>query len=44
VWHQEQTVTPGAEPYQVQPACAAGTYILTATVAGQVLRQRVVKD
>jgi hypothetical protein len=44
VWHQEQTVTPGAAPLHIQPACAAGTYILTATVAGQVLHQRVVKD
>ena len=42
VWHQE--VTPGTAPLHVQPACAAGLYVLTATVAGQVLRQRVVKD
>ena len=42
VWHQD--VAPGTVPLRVQPTCAAGSYILTATVAGQVLRQRVVKD
>ncbi|MBJ6107419.1 hypothetical protein JAO73_00240 [Hymenobacter sp. BT523] len=42
VWHQD--VTPGSAPLHVQPAGAAGAYVLTATVAGQVLRQRVVKD
>ncbi|WP_210514213.1 autotransporter outer membrane beta-barrel domain-containing protein [Hymenobacter terricola] len=42
VWHQE--VAPGAALLRVQPACAAGSYFLTATVDGQVLRQRVVKD
>ena len=44
VWQQEQALTPGAAPLRVQPTCAAGAYILTATVGGQVLRQRVVKD
>jgi len=44
VWRQEQPLAPGAAPLRVQPACAAGTYLLTATVGGQVLRQRVVKD
>ena len=42
VWQQE--VTPGAAPLRVQPACAAGSYVLTATLGGQVLRQRVVKE
>ncbi|MDO7850737.1 hypothetical protein [Hymenobacter convexus] len=42
VWRQE--VAPGAAPLHVQPAAPAGAYTLTATVAGQVLRQRVVKD
>ncbi|MBF9235807.1 hypothetical protein I2I05_00215 [Hymenobacter sp. BT683] len=42
VWHQE--VPSGSAPLQVRPACAAGSYILTATVNGQVLRQRVVKE
>ncbi len=42
VWHQD--VAPGTAPLRVQPTCAAGSYFLTATVAGQVLRQRVVKD
>ncbi len=40
VW--QQTVAPGT--LAVRPACAPGTYLLTATVAGQVLHQRVVKD
>ena len=44
VWHQEQALTPGTEPLLVQPSCAPGSYLLTATVGGQVLRQRVVKD
>lgn len=44
VWQQEQALLPGAAPVRVQPTCAAGPYILTATVGGQVLRQRVVKD
>ncbi|MBF9223297.1 autotransporter outer membrane beta-barrel domain-containing protein [Hymenobacter ruricola] len=42
VWRQD--VAPGAAPLHVQPTGPAGAYILTATVAGQVLRQRVVKD
>ncbi|WP_426058242.1 hypothetical protein [Hymenobacter sp. B1770] len=42
VWQQD--VAPGAAPLRVQPACATGSYVLTATVAGQVLRQRVVKE
>jgi hypothetical protein len=42
VWRQE--VAPGADPQQVQPVAPAGIYTLTATVAGQVLRQRVVKE
>ncbi|MCC3154051.1 T9SS type A sorting domain-containing protein [Hymenobacter sp. BT770] len=40
VWRQE--VASGVR--QVQPTCAAGSYILTATINGQVLRQRVVKE
>jgi len=44
VWQQEQALTAGAEPLRVQPTCAAGAYILTATVGGQVLRQRVVRE
>ncbi|ALW84514.1 hypothetical protein AUC43_05080 [Hymenobacter sedentarius] len=40
VWRQE--VASGVR--QVQPNCAAGSYILTATINGQVLRQRVVKE
>ena len=44
VWQQEQALLPGAAPVRVQPTCAAGSYVLTATVGGQVLRQRVVKD
>lgn len=43
VWQQEQALTAGA-PLHVQPACAAGIYTLTATVGGQVLRQRVVRE
>jgi hypothetical protein len=43
VWQQEQALTAGA-PLQVQPSCAAGSYVLTATVGGQVLRQRVVRE
>ncbi|GAB3574211.1 hypothetical protein GCM10027345_07810 [Hymenobacter daeguensis] len=43
VWQQEQPLTTGT-PLQVQPACAAGVYTLTATVGGQVLRQRVVRE
>lgn len=43
VWQQEQSLTAGA-PLHVQPTCAAGTYVLTATVGGQVLRQRVVRE
>ncbi|MBF9143116.1 hypothetical protein [Hymenobacter properus] len=42
VWRQE--VAPGAAPQQVQPVAPAGAYTLTATVAGQVMRQRVVKN
>ncbi|MBH8570283.1 hypothetical protein KB206_15435 [Microvirga sp. STS02] len=44
VWRQEQALAPGSAPVRVQPICAAGPYVLTATVGGQVLRQRVVKD
>lgn len=44
VWRQEQAFVPGAAPLQVQPACAAGSYVLTATVGGQVLHQRLVKE
>ena len=44
VWQQEQAVQPGTAPLRVQPTCAAGSYLLTATVGGQVLHQRVVKD
>ena len=40
VW--QQAVAPGTQA--VRPACAPGAYLLTATVAGQVLHQRVVKD
>ncbi|MBO2008287.1 hypothetical protein [Hymenobacter negativus] len=43
VWQQEQSLTSGA-PLHVQPTCAAGNYTLTATVGGQVLRQRVVRQ
>jgi hypothetical protein len=42
VW--QQTLAPGAAPQHVQPTCAAGSYVLTATVGGQVLRQRVVRE
>ena len=42
VWQQQQTL--GAAPLHVQPTCAPGSYVLTATVGGQVLRQRVVRD
>lgn len=42
VWHQEVAIT-GA-PMRLQPICAAGTYVLTATIGGQVLRQRVVRE
>ena len=44
VWRQEQPFVPGMAPLRVQPACVAGSYVLTATVGGQVLHQRVVKD
>ncbi|GAA4031841.1 hypothetical protein GCM10022409_15120 [Hymenobacter glaciei] len=44
VWQQEQAVQPGTAPLRVTPTCAAGSYLLTATVGGQVLHQRVVKD
>ena len=44
VWQQEQALAPGAAPLRVQPACAPGSYLLTATVGGQVLHQRVVKN
>ena len=40
VWRQEV----GSGVRQVQLACAAGSYVLTATMDGQVLRQRVVKE
>ena len=42
VWQQQQPL--GAGPLHVQPTCAPGSYVLTATVGGQVLRQRVVRD
>ena len=42
VWQQQHTL--GAAPLHVQPTCAPGSYVLTATVGGQVLRQRVVRD
>jgi hypothetical protein len=42
VWRQE--VAPSAAPLLVQPVAPAGAYTLTATVDGQVLRQRVVKN
>ena len=42
VWQQQQTL--GVAPLHVQPTCAPGSYVLTATVGGQVLRQRVVRD
>jgi hypothetical protein len=44
VWQQEQALTPGTALLRVQPACPAGVYTLTATVGGQVLRQRVVRE
>ena len=44
VWQQEQPFAPGAAPLRVQPACAAGSYLLTATVGRQVLHQRVIKE
>ena len=45
VWRQVLALTPGAAPLRVQPTCAPGSYILTATLAdGLVLRQRLVKD
>jgi hypothetical protein len=44
VWRQEQALTPGAALLHVQPTCVAGPYTLTATVDGQVLRQRVVRE
>ncbi|GAA3957341.1 hypothetical protein GCM10022407_00920 [Hymenobacter antarcticus] len=43
VW-QQQLQTLSAAPLHVQPTCAPGSYVLTATVGGQVLRQRVVRD
>jgi hypothetical protein len=42
VWQQQ--VAPSAVPLRLQPACAAGSYVLTATLDGKVLRQRVVKE
>ena len=42
VWQQQHTL--GVAPLHVQPTCAPGSYVLTATVGGQVLRQRVVRD
>ena len=44
VWRQEQAVQPGAAPLRVQPVCAPGVYLLTATLGSQVLHQRVVKN
>lgn len=44
VWHGSYPAAAGAAPLRVQPACAAGTYLLTAEVAGKVLQQRVVKQ
>ncbi|WP_197076843.1 autotransporter outer membrane beta-barrel domain-containing protein [Hymenobacter terrenus] len=44
VWRQEQALVPGAAPLHVHPTCAAGSYIFTATIDGQVLRQRVVRE
>ena len=44
VWQQERALAPGAAPLRVQPTGPAGVYTLTATVGGQVLRQRVVRE
>ena len=44
VWQQEQALAPGTGPLHVQPTGPAGVYTLTATVGGQVLRQRVVRE
>jgi hypothetical protein len=43
VWRSNEVLTSGTT-LQVQPSCAPGTYLLTAEVGGQVLRQRVVKQ
>ena len=44
VWRQPLALNSDAAPQRVQPVCPAGNYTLTATLDGQVLRQRVVKD
>lgn len=44
VWRQEQLLSPAAAPPPTSPTCAAGSYLLTATVGGQVLRTRVVRE
>jgi hypothetical protein len=44
VWRSAQPVAPGAAPLRLPVACPAGTYLLTAEVNGQVLRQRVVRE
>ncbi|QIX61603.1 T9SS type A sorting domain-containing protein [Hymenobacter sp. BT18] len=43
VWTSTQRVQPGANQLVAAPECQAGTYLLEATLNGQVLRQRVVR-
>jgi hypothetical protein len=44
VWQSDYAVEAGASPLRAQPACAAGTYTLTAALNGQVLHQRLLKQ
>ena len=44
VWQGSYPVAGGTEALRLQPTCAAGTYILTAEIGGQVLHQKVVKQ
>jgi hypothetical protein len=44
VWRSAQPVATGGAPLRLPVACPAGTYLLTAEVNGQVLRQRVVRE
>ncbi|MCR5887521.1 T9SS type A sorting domain-containing protein [Hymenobacter sp. J193] len=43
VWTATRALQPGTNQLTAAPACAAGTYVLEATLNGQVLRQRVVR-
>jgi hypothetical protein len=44
VWQADCPLVTGLNPLRARPACAAGAYMLTAEVGGQVLRQRLLKE